>query len=253
MLPMELDTNVLTLLLVMAFALWKGLGKLDDLRARAARHQRNVITPFIARRLTDRCDAATASVRGRNPSSAVARCLAQVRQADRSFDLTSFLKLSLTRYEIIAAAFAAGDRATLRQLVSPEVHEVFAQAIAQREARRETTELSFVRLEPATVIDAAASEDRILITVRVASEFVTATRDDSGDVVAGNPARIVSACEQWAFAKETSAPDLAWQLVAAAPSPTAADVSGSTEAVAAGNAQEDHDRSCRSDTHRACA
>jgi hypothetical protein len=54
-------------------------------------------------------------------------------------------------YEAIVVAFAAGDRNTLRDLLSRDVFESFVGAIGEREKRGETVETTFVGIEKAEI------------------------------------------------------------------------------------------------------
>ena len=57
---------------------------------------------------------------------------------DPSFDVDKFLGGSRTAYQVIVKAFAAGDRETLKGLLSPHVLAGFEKAMAAREAEGRT-------------------------------------------------------------------------------------------------------------------
>ena len=50
------------------------------------------------------------------------------------FDPEHFLTGAKAAYEMIVTAFAEGDRATLKNLLAPDVYEGFVAAIAERES-----------------------------------------------------------------------------------------------------------------------
>ncbi|MBP0573496.1 Tim44/TimA family putative adaptor protein, partial [Mycobacterium tuberculosis] len=68
------------------------------------------------------------------PASALDKALATIVSIDRSFDRESFLEGAAAAYEMIVTAFAAGDRRTLKPLLSQEVFDGFAHAIDERAA-----------------------------------------------------------------------------------------------------------------------
>src|SRR4051794_18501588 len=68
-----------------------------------------------------------------DPASPIGQTLVQMRTIDRSFDPAAFLDGAEKAFRMIVAAFAAGDRATLRGLLSDDTYRAFEQAIAGRE------------------------------------------------------------------------------------------------------------------------
>ena len=64
------------------------------------------------------------------PPDAVAAGLERIRSADAGFDATAFLEGARTAFEMIVAAFAAGDKAQLRPLLSDEVFKPFSEVIS---------------------------------------------------------------------------------------------------------------------------
>lgn len=226
---MEMDANVLTLLIIMAVAVWKVRETLKDLESRAAQQLRKAA--FGAGdpedHVHERRDASdsldqTSTTESGGVSTDVARRLKDIRLADRSFDADRFLDSVRLVYEAVVVAFANGDLDLLRDLLSTDVYETFSQAIAAREERREKVELTVIGLSRAEIVDANIFNERMQITVSLESELVTSTRDEAGKVVAGDPARIITAEDHWTFAKEPTSRSLVWKLVATE-APQAAD------------------------------
>jgi predicted lipid-binding transport protein (Tim44 family) len=52
------------------------------------------------------------------------------------------------------------------------------------------------------------------ITVRFVSKLIQATRNADGAVIDGDPVRVTEVTDVWTFAKEVSARDPNWRLVA---------------------------------------
>ena len=63
-----------------------------------------------------------------------------IAAADTAFSGPAFIEGARKAYEIIVAAFAEGDRDTLRRLLSADVFDGFAAEISGREARGEVVE-----------------------------------------------------------------------------------------------------------------
>ena len=140
--------------------------------------------------------------------------LREIAAADPSFEIASFLKGSKVAYETVVTAYAQGDRKTLRNLLAPEVYESFNTVIAEREARDETTEFSFVGILSADVTEANLAGQMAHVTVRFVSELVTAVRDRMGNVVEGDLKSVRRVTDVWTFERDVRSPNPNWRLVA---------------------------------------
>lgn len=146
--------------------------------------------------------------------SALNDALRQILSADRSFEPQSFLQGARMAYEMIVTAFAAGDRKTLKGLLSREVYDGFVSAISDRESRGETIESTFVGIERADIVEAAMKGSTAQITVKFRSELISATRDRDGAIVDGDPNAVSDVTDVWTFARDTTSRDPNWRLVA---------------------------------------
>jgi predicted lipid-binding transport protein (Tim44 family) len=140
--------------------------------------------------------------------------LRAIRQADPNFDPKQFLDGARMAYEMIVMAYADGDRQTLKNLLSREVHDGFVQAIADREARGEKVQSSFVGIDKADIVAAEQKGSEAHITLRIVSELISATRNEAGEVVDGDPETVVEVKDVWTFARDTRSRDPNWKLVA---------------------------------------
>jgi predicted lipid-binding transport protein (Tim44 family) len=146
--------------------------------------------------------------------SDIAQKLSTIAKQDRSFDPKHFMQGARTAYEMVVTAFAQGDRKTLRQLLSREVFDSFSSAIDEREKGGETVDFKFVGISKAEVADAELLGRAAHITVKFISELITATRNRAGEVVDGDPSRIREVTDIWTFARELTARDPNWRVVA---------------------------------------
>lgn len=140
--------------------------------------------------------------------------LREIADADPSFEIASFVKGAKAAYETVVTAYAQGDRKTLRNLLSAEVFGSFDAVIAEREARDETTEFSFVGILSADVTDANLTGQMAHVTVRFVSELVTAVRDRQGNVVEGDLKSVRRVTDVWTFERDARSPNPNWKLVA---------------------------------------
>ena len=148
------------------------------------------------------------------PESPMGQGLAQIRAADRDFDLDGFLSGARAAFEIIVGAFAAGDKATLQPLLAPEVYRHFAEAIDNRARNGESLTTELVGIRSAEPVDARMEGGFASLTLRIVSEQVNALRDHEGHVVEGSAERVIDVTDEWTFRRDTRSNDPNWALAA---------------------------------------
>ncbi len=144
----------------------------------------------------------------------IADGIAKIRKLDPSFDGEGFVNGARSAFEMILSAYAAGDTTTLKNLLSADVYGNFSQAIREREQVGEVLEDTLVDIMGADIVEAYTEGRQALVTIKFRSEQVNVTRDESGDVVDGNPSAIISVTDFWTFARDTRSRDPNWSLVA---------------------------------------
>ncbi len=148
------------------------------------------------------------------PASATGQTLGRMRSVDRSFDPDSFLDGAEKAFRIIVTAFAAGDRTTLRGLLSEETFRAFEQAIAAREAAGQT-QVSAIHAIRSTAIESAEMRGSVAsIAVRFVSDQTSLTQDKEGHPVIGTDA-VTEITDIWTFERDLSTRDPVWRLVSA--------------------------------------
>ena len=148
------------------------------------------------------------------PGTPLAQALDALVVAEPDFNARHFVSGARAAYEAIVVAFAAGDRNTLRDLLSRDVFESFIAAIAEREKRGETVETTFVGIEKADIKQVQLRGKTAQITVQFLSKLITATRDAVGTVTDGAVDKVVDVTDIWTFARELDSRDPAWKLIA---------------------------------------
>jgi predicted lipid-binding transport protein (Tim44 family) len=148
------------------------------------------------------------------PGSKLAAGFDAIAAADPNFNLPGFVTGAKIAYEMIVVAYAAGNRETLRNLLADDVYASFVAAVAQRESRDQTMDTTLVSIDKVSFDDAAVRGRSAQLTVRFAAKLVTATHDRAGNVVDGNPDRVVDMIDIWTFARDTDSRDPNWKLVA---------------------------------------
>lgn len=134
--------------------------------------------------------------------------------ADPTFDPKRFVEGAKVAYEMIVAAFADGDRKTLKNLLSREVYDGFVAAINERESKGETVKSSFVGVEKTTIVQAEMKGSEANVTVRMVSQLISATFDKDDKLVEGNAEEVAEVNDVWTFARDTRSRDPNWKLIA---------------------------------------
>lgn len=139
--------------------------------------------------------------------------LRRVRDADRTFDPVEFLNGMQVAYEMVLAAFAEGDRRTLRTLLSQEACAGFEQAITEREKRGDTMKSALIGINEARIVSGAVKDREVMVTVRIVSQLISSITDASGKVVDGDPEAVVEVRDLWTFARDVRSRDPNWKVV----------------------------------------
>jgi predicted lipid-binding transport protein (Tim44 family) len=143
---------------------------------------------------------------------AAADGLAQLRQRDPNFDSAAFLQGARGAYEMIVTAFAAGDRDTLRGLLTLGVYQTFEGAIAQREAEGRTEQVEFLQQPRADLEHVEVQGDQARVKVRFLSEFRTRSKGPEGEAVDDR-----RTAEFWTFERRITSRDPNWALAQVEP------------------------------------
>jgi predicted lipid-binding transport protein (Tim44 family) len=135
--------------------------------------------------------------------------LAAVKAKDPAFDVNKFLGGAKSAYEMIVKAFAEGDKATLQNLLSPNVMDSFASAIDQRQTEGRTEAVEFFH-PPRADLDKAevTAGDLARLTVRFLAEFRSRTKGPEGEGVDDR-----RTAELWTFERRLKSRDPNWTLV----------------------------------------
>ena len=140
--------------------------------------------------------------------------ITQIKLADPSFDPNGFLQGATGAFEMILGAFTTGDTKALKGLLSPEVFANFAEAIDEREEAGETVSDTLIGFKSVEIIEAGMEDDDAVVTVKFVSEQINAVMDKDGELVDGDPNKVIGVTDLWTFRRDTQSRDPNWALVA---------------------------------------
>lgn len=141
--------------------------------------------------------------------------IAGLKARDPAFDPLRFLEGARQAHETIVRAYAAGDRETLRPLLTPTVMASFEAGIAARETRGETEVAEFLQPARADIEQASAEENRATAKVRFLAELRNRIRTADPAVEEQVEERRVA--ELWTFERTLGASDPNWVLARTEP------------------------------------
>lgn len=147
-----------------------------------------------------------------DPQSPVGQELLRIRATDPAFDPGAFLNGAEGAFRMIVQAFAAGDRETLRNLLSDEAFGGFDQAIAAREAAGATQRTELRAVNDMAIEEAELRGSVADITVRIVSDQVNLTIAQDGSIAAGAEA-VTEITDLWTFQRDVQSSDPTWRLV----------------------------------------
>ena len=151
---------------------------------------------------------------GAPPPNTVAGGIAQITATDPGFETNAFVAGARGAFELIVAAFAKGDKAELRPLLSDDTFKPFTAAIDEREAAGETLETRIGKLKDIDIVEAGMDGRAARITVKLVSDQINVLRAHDGSVVDGDPDHEIEKTDYWTFARDTRSSDPNWLLVA---------------------------------------
>lgn len=141
--------------------------------------------------------------------------IAGLKARDPAFDPVRFLDGARQAHETIVRAYAAGDRETLKPLLTPTVMASFEAGIAARETRGETEVAEFLHPARADLEQASAEENRATAKVRFLAELRnTVTPADAAAEPQIEERRVA---ELWTFERTLGASDPNWVLARTEP------------------------------------
>lgn len=148
--------------------------------------------------------------------SPAADALARMKRVEPDFLVDDFIRGARGAYEMILMAFESGRIEDIRPYLSDDVHDAFAQVVADRQAQGISIDASFVGLRETALVTASfdeASSDADL-TVRFVGEMTSVVKNANGEIIEGSADEIKTQRDVWTFSRKMGANDPNWQLVA---------------------------------------
>ena len=135
-----------------------------------------------------------------------------LRRADPSFSETQFLDGAKAAFGMILSAYAEGDLAQLKRLLSYDLLQSFTQSIHQRMSDRERLEIKIEDVSHVSILNVQVSENIASITVDFHSVQTRTITDEGGNVIEDEGTGKLDLVDIWTFERDLTLADPNWKL-----------------------------------------
>jgi len=131
----------------------------------------------------------------------------------KEFKEETFLKGAQAAYEIIVNAFAAADKATLKDLTSSDVYKNFVSILDERKNKKYINQFTFIGIKKAKIENIDKKDTLYSVKTRFISEIISCIKDKDNNIVEGNPEEIQTVNDVWSFSRDLNSEDPTWYLI----------------------------------------
>ena len=124
-----------------------------------------------------------------------------------------FVKGARIAYETIITNFANGKLKDIKSLLDKNVYQQFEEAIKDRDAKRYSSETTFIGINSAEVKEHQQNKNMLEVTVEFVSEIISCVKDKDNKIVSGDPEKIKKVLDTWKFSKDSRSNNPNWLLI----------------------------------------
>ena len=116
-------------------------------------------------------------------------------------------------YETIITNFAKGKLNDIKSLLDKNVYQQFEEAIKDRDAKKFSSETTFIGISTAEVKEHQQNKNMLEVTVEFVSEIISCVKDKDDKIVSGDPEKIKKVLDTWKFSKDSRSSNPNWLLI----------------------------------------
>ena len=135
-----------------------------------------------------------------------------LRRADRKFNENEFIQGATAAFSMILTAFAEGDQAQLKRLLSYDLLTSFMQTIHDRTAAKETLEITVNDIQEVSILNVELADSVASITVHFHTTQTRIARDEHGDIMDESDTEPREFIDIWTFERDLTLADPNWKL-----------------------------------------
>jgi len=126
-----------------------------------------------------------------------------------------FLKGARIAYETIITDFSDSDNKLIasKPLLSKKTHDLFKQALSDRESKGHFAEITFIGIKSAAIKTHKKIDDSLEVTVDFISEIITCIKDKDKKIISGDSEKIKTVYDTWVFSKDIKSSNPNWLLI----------------------------------------
>jgi predicted lipid-binding transport protein (Tim44 family) len=115
-------------------------------------------------------------------------------------------------FDMILTAFAEGDQAQLKRLLSYDLLQSFMQTIHDRTAAKESLEITINDIREVSILNVELVDSVASITVHFHTTQTRIARDEHGDVMEDSDTEPQEFIDIWTFERDLTLSDPNWKL-----------------------------------------
>ncbi len=131
-----------------------------------------------------------------------------------SLSPSQFVEGAKSAFEIILSAFAIGDLATLKPLISEKIFLQFEADIQNRKSVNQSLNIKIISIDESKITSAKMIENFAHITVNFVSKQINYIVSEKDEIIFGSKTEISTVNDVWTFKKDCNSLDPNWLLVA---------------------------------------
>lgn len=133
--------------------------------------------------------------------------------SDKSFTQQSFIEGSKKAYEMVVQNYAMGDLSSIRDFISGEVYDGFAEAIELRNKLKQKLFNDVIEFDSVEIEDATLLKDMVQIQVVFETKMISYGVNSDEEVIEGNKDSPQVIKDNWIFQKSIRSKDPGWELI----------------------------------------
>ena len=143
----------------------------------------------------------------------IKRVIDEIKGIDLGFNIKTFVASASKAFEMILASYSTGDKDSLANLLSKEVHRDFSKEIDARAKNKEILDKTLVSIISSEIVSANLDRKIASISIKFVSQQINLIKNIDGKILKGDPSEIDNISENWTFSRNLSLSNPIWKLV----------------------------------------